>query len=173
MPQLGNEFIIEVTIQGNRFMINSNNPGIGGRGKRAPYKTTHYRMPYALKPIVEKMVAKYRELVCEYEADSPALVKDVISAIALDDYKNREELSLISEQIKLLEIELKFVQQENKELTEELASKERYNYTLQSQLEKFKRVPQVVLLLENALQMRANAGGAIKEKIKESLHLIK
>ena len=89
-----------------------------------------------------------------------------------EDCKNREELPKMSEQIKSLKIQLNFLQQENKELTEQLDSKERYNYILQSQLEKFPSVFQVVLLLENALQMKANAGGAIKEKIKEALHLI-
>ena len=153
------------------------NPGIGGRGKRAPYKTTHYRMPVALKPVVEEMAAKYRELVDEFEVDDPALIDAVVSAIAFEeedeeDCKNGEELPKMSEQIKSLEIKLNFFQQENKELTEQLDSKERYNNTLQSELEKFTRVSQVVLLLENALLLKANAGGAIKEKIKEALHLI-
>ena len=163
---------------GNKFMTKSDNPGLGGRGKRAPYKTTHFRIPTALKPIVQGMASEYRELVDEYEVDDPALVSAVVSAIAFEfedeeDCENGEELSLVSEQIKSLEVQLNFLQQENKELTEQLDSKERYNYTLQSELEKFKGVSQVVLLLENALQMKANAGGAIKEKIKEALHLIK
>lgn len=149
------------------------NPGIGGRGKRAPYKTTHYRMPVALKPIVEEMAAKYRELVDEFEVDDPALIDAVVSAIATSDLKNTEELSLMSEQIKSLEIQLKLSNKENKELTEKLALIEKSNYTLLEQLKKLKCPPQAILVLENALLLKANAGGAIKEKIKEALHLIK
>jgi len=151
-----------------------NNPGLGGRGKRAPYKTTHYRMPIALKPTVEDMAAKYRELVDEYEADDPALVSAVISVIASSsDFKNTEEFSKISEQIKSLELQLKLAKKENKELTEKLASLEKSNYTLLEQLKKLKCPPQAILVLENALLLKANAGGAIKDKIKEALHLIK
>lgn len=149
------------------------NPGIGGRGKRAPYKTTHYRMPVALKPVVEEMAAKYRELVDEFEVDDPALIDAVVSAIATSDLKNTEELSLMSEQIKSLEIQLKLSNKENKELTEKLALIEKSNYTLLEQLKKLKCPPQAILVLENALLLKANAGGAIKEKIKEALHLIK
>lgn len=150
-----------------------NNPGIGGRGKRAPYRTTHYRMPTALKPVVEEMTAKYRELVDEFEVDDPALIKAVVSAIATSDFKNTEELSKVSEQIKSLEIKLKLSNKENKELTEKLALIEKSNYTLLEQLKKLKCPPQAILVLENALLLKANAGGAIKEKIKEALHLIK
>jgi predicted RNase H-like nuclease (RuvC/YqgF family) len=150
-----------------------NNPGVGGRGKRAPYKTTHYRMPVALKPIVEDMAAKYRELVDEYEADDPALVQAVISTLVSEDFKNTEEFSKISEQIQSLEIQLKLAKKENKELTEQLASLEKSNYTLLEQLKKLKCAPQAISILENALLLKANAGGAIKEKIKEALYLIK
>ena len=35
----------------------------GGRGKKAPYQTTHIRVPVALKPAVEQMIAEYKDLV--------------------------------------------------------------------------------------------------------------
>jgi hypothetical protein len=36
------------------------NKPIGGRGKKAPYKTTHVRIPIDLKAQVEKLVEDYR-----------------------------------------------------------------------------------------------------------------
>jgi len=36
------------------------NKQIGGRGKRAPYETTHVRIPVDLKPQIEKMIEDYR-----------------------------------------------------------------------------------------------------------------
>ena len=108
-------------------MTNSNNPGIGGRGKRAPYKTTHYRMPIALKPIVEEMARKYRELVDEYEVDDPALISAVINAISCKE-KNK---NIESEKIEL-----------------------------------------AIEILNEALTLKANVGGAIKRKVEEALKLM-
>lgn len=34
---------------------------VGGRGKKAPYETTHVRVPVPLKPEVEKLISNYRE----------------------------------------------------------------------------------------------------------------
>ena len=41
----------------------------GGRGKRAPYETTHVRIPLALKPAVERAIAEFRELALNGEID--------------------------------------------------------------------------------------------------------
>lgn len=60
-----------------------NSPGLGGRGKRAPYETTHYRIPQPLKPLMEKMVAVYREQVVNFEdPEDPTLINAVLEAIA-------------------------------------------------------------------------------------------
>jgi hypothetical protein len=37
---------------------------IGGRGKKAPYETTHVRIPVDLKPQVEKLVEEFRDNGC-------------------------------------------------------------------------------------------------------------
>lgn len=37
---------------------------VGGRGKKAPYETTHVRVPVDLKPQIEEMVKQYRENDC-------------------------------------------------------------------------------------------------------------
>ena len=41
----------------------------GGRGKKAPYETTHVRIPVALKPAVERAVGEFRELALNGEID--------------------------------------------------------------------------------------------------------
>ena len=89
-------------------MTNSNNPGLGGRGKRAPYETTHYRIPVALKPIVEEMAGKYRELVCEYEVDDPALVSAVINAICPQEKNKNIDSEKIELAIEILNSALTF-----------------------------------------------------------------
>jgi hypothetical protein len=33
---------------------------IGGRGKKAPYETTHLRIPVPIKPEIEKLIEAYR-----------------------------------------------------------------------------------------------------------------
>lgn len=40
------------------------NKPIGGRGKRAPYETTHVRIPVDLKPQIEKLIEEYRQNGC-------------------------------------------------------------------------------------------------------------
>lgn len=36
------------------------NKPVGGRGKKAPYETTHIRVPVDLKPQIEQIIDKYR-----------------------------------------------------------------------------------------------------------------
>jgi hypothetical protein len=43
---------------------------IGGRGKKAPYETTHVRIPVDLKPQVEKLVEKFRNNECVTDMES-------------------------------------------------------------------------------------------------------
>ena len=84
-------------------------------------------MPIALKPVVEEMAAKYRELVDEFEADDPALVQAVISAIC--------------------------PKQTNKNIDSE-------------------KIEKAIEILNEALTLKANSGGAIKRKIEEALRLM-
>lgn len=37
----------------------------GGRGLKAPYETTHARIPVPLKPKIDKLVDEYRELILD------------------------------------------------------------------------------------------------------------
>jgi hypothetical protein len=54
---------------------------IGGRGKKAPYETTHMRVPVTLKPQIESIIEIYRLSVIDgIESHSPDLLslKDAI-----------------------------------------------------------------------------------------------
>lgn len=37
----------------------------GGRGLKAPYESTHVRIPVPLKPKIDKLVDEYRELILD------------------------------------------------------------------------------------------------------------
>ena len=41
------------------------NKPVGGRGKKAPYQTTHYRIPEPIKELVESLASQYRDYVFE------------------------------------------------------------------------------------------------------------
>lgn len=105
----------------------------GGRGKKAPYETIHYRIPQPIKPTVEILAKHYRELVAsESSAESDQLLK-------------RVQNSIVSESVN-----------EEKHGT------------------KFNRddLEQVITLLQDGLKLKANAGGKIKERIREALELL-
>jgi hypothetical protein len=40
-----------------------NKNALGGRGKKAPYKTEHYRIPAPIKPLVQALANQYRDLI--------------------------------------------------------------------------------------------------------------
>lgn len=88
----------------------------GGPGARAPYKTTHIRIPEPLKPQVQEMIDNYRRQVL---ADFPATLPPAPPA---------------SETETPLEAAL--------------------------------------TLLKESLTLKANAGGAIKQKIRQALALL-
>lgn len=95
----------------------------GGRGKRAPYESTHYRLPVPIKSLAEEMATIYRELVIEYtNPQDPALIAAVRSAIA----PGAEASTQIN-------------------------------------------VEKAIAILHYATTLKANAGGAIKERIREAL----
>jgi hypothetical protein len=54
---------------------------IGGRGHKAPYETTHLRIPIPIKPEIEKLIAEYRLSVIdgiEPEKDDLLPLEDAI-----------------------------------------------------------------------------------------------
>ncbi len=65
----------------------------GGRGKKAPYTTTHVRIPTQIKPLIDKITARFKELV-----NQPEALEDSLSSIAdcIDDQKAVNSLSEIN-----------------------------------------------------------------------------
>jgi hypothetical protein len=56
----------------------------GGRGKKAPYSTTHFRIPEPIKPVVEQLAIAYREAL---DDDPDELLRRVQSAITSTEEK--------------------------------------------------------------------------------------
>jgi hypothetical protein len=74
-------------------------PGKGGRGKQAPYSTTHCRVPEPIKATVERFAIAYR--ILSFDGDSEGcrnLIKSVEDATA--------SLGEAEEEIKRLKLEL-------------------------------------------------------------------
>jgi hypothetical protein len=74
-------------------------PGKGGRGKQAPYSTTHCRVPAPIKATVERFAVAYR--ILSFDGDSEGcrnLIKSVEDATA--------SLGEAEEEIKRLKLEL-------------------------------------------------------------------
>ncbi len=122
------------------------NPGKGGRGKVAPYSTTHYRIPEPLKATVERLTSAYRILVGSNDAEAcKRFVNSVDNAIT--------NLGESQQNIKELEAELIAAKKEIKAL-------------------KIKTI-KVTAKLETALQLKSREGTKMKEIIKESINDLK
>ncbi len=92
----------------------------GGRGKRAPYETIMCRTPKPIKAVIEERIAKYRELVDNYEnPEDPELLAVVSSS------NNSNELQQLRDEVKSLEIKLKLARKKTKEFEEQLAEAEK------------------------------------------------
>jgi hypothetical protein len=105
----------------------------GGRGKKAPYQTIHYRIPQPIKPVVESLAEHYRELVA---AESTAEAEEMLE---------RVQSNIVGS-----------VSDENKPGT-------KFNEA---------DLGQVISVLQEALTLKANAGGKIKDRIREALKLL-
>lgn len=105
----------------------------GGRGRKAPYQTIHYRIPEPIKPTVEMLAEQYRELV---SAESTSKTEEMLERVQANIAGNMPD--------------------KDKPDT-------RFN---QANLE------QVISALQEALTLKANAGGKIKSRIREALKLL-
>jgi hypothetical protein len=90
-------------------------PGKGGRGKQAPYSTTHCRVPEPIKESIERFATAYR--ILSFDGDSEGcrnLIKSVDDATASlgeaeDEIKRLKlELALANTKIEALENEREF-----------------------------------------------------------------
>lgn len=69
-------------------------PTRGGRGKVAPYRTTHYRIPVPIKPLIEQIAAVYRQCEPTKADDFLEALKWAINNLGTknEEFKSREEI---------------------------------------------------------------------------------
>jgi len=66
--------------QNFKMTMNISKP-VGGRGIKAPYETTHVRVPVGLKPKFEKEIDTYRGLVLAGKLDPNQLVEKLDDSV--------------------------------------------------------------------------------------------
>lgn len=89
----------------------------GGRGKKAPYKTSIVRVPTATKPQVEALSDTYRELkALEKEEEIRQLLNRVETAIVATSYKSRVQVPGYEEAREIVDKILKGKQSARKSL---------------------------------------------------------
>lgn len=101
------------------------NKPIGGRGKRAPYETTHVRIPVDLKAKVEELVEQYRNnSYIEEPKIEQVLSTDTDSFIQkmIEQFKNKN-LLIVQQCYEISHDDLMNALQLNLEQTIELANK--------------------------------------------------
>jgi hypothetical protein len=75
---------------------------IGGRGKKAPYQTTHLRIPIPIKPQIESMIEAYRLSVIDGIDSQESEVMPMGDAIELSKKLLRSKTAKVDTMIKLL-----------------------------------------------------------------------
>jgi acyl transferase domain-containing protein len=58
---------------------------IGGRGYKAPYSTTHVRVPTDIKPQVEALIDNYRNQILEVDANNSLTTSENNMLTSLDE----------------------------------------------------------------------------------------
>lgn len=123
------------------------NPGKGGRGKSAPYLTTHYRIPEPIKPVVERLAGAYRILAGSKNWSScNSLLERVDAAIADTNQDDRHQFNIYEAIIEKQQTDLTTIQ---KQLDELKSEKER-----------------VVNILVPSLELKPQQGRKIQDAIK-------
>ena len=91
------------------------NPSKGGRGKQAPYFTTHCRVPERIKPTVERLATAYKVLMGSKNLEGVnSLIKSVDTTI-LNFSKSQDEMEHLKNELARLmhEIEALKIERQN------------------------------------------------------------
>ena len=120
-----------------------------GRGQKAPYQTTHCRIPTPIKPIVERIAEDYKQCVFAGEDSEEALKK--ISQ-SLEGKEPAQDVKELKKEIVQLQ---RFLSGERQRADEAVAEGLR-----------------AATILKEALKLKPQAGGAIKQEIRKALQLI-
>ena len=66
---------------------------IGGRGQKAPYDSTHARIPEPLKAVVNRLADIYRQKVTEYDNPySSELINECLESLSILSEVNEQEI---------------------------------------------------------------------------------
>lgn len=163
-------------------------PWKGGKGKKAPYETTHQRIPQPIHRAVQMFSDRYKQLIAGGVTDTTGekLIRRVEDAIYVDAFipgtKNEGEVMLgtrYNEDSDKSNEELEKLREENTHLRSQLddqvkLAEEWCEKAKVLELESQPGVvdPEAIAILKEALELKANAGGAIKNEIKKALKLL-
>jgi hypothetical protein len=137
------------------------NPYKGGKNNKAPYKSTHIRVPEDIKITLQGFADIYRVVCALNDPDGLELfttdLKKFLDCFLVIDSKLCVNCKLVNEQTEL------WIQKEFRRHQERSNAWENLCY---EQLANQKRVQD---LLTNALSLKSNAGGAIKKEIRKAI----
>ena len=136
----------------------------GGKGNPAPYEITHIRVPLPLKEVLKKAIGIYTKAMIQNDStgatelrlDLDKFLKGFTSEYGCTYNKN--SLMSVDDSIELREAVVKN--------TKAIAALEQERDILRENSRA------AVALLRDALKLRANSGGAIKQEIHKALLLI-
>jgi hypothetical protein len=120
-----------------------------GRGQKAPYGTTHYRIPKPIKPMVERIAEEYKDCVFSGGDEEEYLKK---LSQSLEGKEPAQDVEELKREIAQLKQTLKAVREHSDEI----------------ELEGLR----AATILKEALKLKPQAGGAIKQEIRKALQLI-
>lgn len=116
--------------------------GKGGRGHKAPYSTIHYRIPTLIKPTVEKLAYKFKEVVYDH-LGVENLLERVNQAIDSNTKKDSEQIEFLKMRVENLEDMVEYFRVKNRN---------------------------TISLIEQALAVKGNKAGEVKSFIKQAYH---
>ena len=61
-------------------MLTTMSKPVGGRGNKAPYETTHVRVPMPIKPEIERLIEEFREGRTQQQENSLTSLENAIEA---------------------------------------------------------------------------------------------
>jgi hypothetical protein len=120
-----------------------------GRGQKAPYETTHYRIPKPIKPLVERIAEEYKQCLFAGGDEQEFLKK---MSQSLEEEKPAQDVKELKKEIVQLS---RFLSGERQRADEAVAEGLR-----------------AATILKEALKLKPQAGGAIKQEIRKALQLI-
>jgi len=120
-----------------------------GRGQKAPYETTHYRIPKPIKPMVERIAEEYKQCLFAGGDEEEFLKK---MSQSLEEEKPAQDVEELKREVYQLKLSLKAARERSDEV----------------ELEGLR----AATILKEALKLKPQAGGAIKQEIRKALQLI-